>query len=166
MPPIVLFSEFRGDFILNLLHPFYAMLLGVCVGSFLNVCLLRWKSGEQIVFPASHCPSCLTPLHWYENIPLVSFFALRGKCSSCHSPISWQYPLVELSAGLLFVFCVLRFQDPLQFVGGCFLGIFLILLVVSDLKWRLLPHVFNNLLALTAFFFIFQIIPSKWCGVR
>jgi len=136
------------------------MILGLCVGSFLNVCLLRWKSGEPIAVPPSRCPSCRHFLSWYENIPVLSFLALRGKCLSCHSPISWQYPAVESATGLLFLVCALRYQDPFQVLSGFFFGSLLILLVVSDLKWRLLPHVFNNLLALTGFFFHFS--PSSF----
>jgi leader peptidase (prepilin peptidase)/N-methyltransferase len=155
MPPIVLFSEFRGDFILNLLHLF-AALLGVCVGSFLNVCLVRWKSGENISIPASHCPSCHHFLRWYENVPVISFFALSGKCHYCKTPISWQYPIVEISTALLFSFCTFRFSDPAMILSSCFFVVFLILLVTSDLKWKLLPHLFNNLLVIAAFFFHFS----------
>jgi prepilin signal peptidase PulO-like enzyme (type II secretory pathway) len=156
LPPIVLFSEFRGDFILNLLHPFYASLLGVCIGSFLNVCLIRWKSGEPVLFPASHCPSCRHLLRWYENIPILSFFALRAKCHYCKAPISWQYPIIEMTTSLLFLFCSLRFNEPVMVVSSYFFVVFLVLLVASDLKWRLLPHLFNNLLVISAFFFHFS----------
>ncbi len=155
MPPIVLFSEFRGDFILNLLHLF-AALFGVCVGSFLNVCLLRWKSGESIVIPASHCPSCHHFLRWYENIPIISFFVLNGKCRYCKASISWQYPIVEIATAFLFSFCTYRFSDPVMILSSCFFVVFLILLVASDIKWRLLPNLFNNLLVVAAFFFLFS----------
>ncbi|MGH7739935.1 MAG: prepilin peptidase, partial [bacterium] len=161
MPPILLYSEFRGDFILNLLHPSYAIFLGVCVGSFLNVCLVRWKSGKQVFFPASHCPSCRHFLRWYENIPILSFLALRGKCRHCQITISWQYPLVELATAILFLFCSLKFKQPIMIVGSYFFVVFLILLSVSDIKWKLLPHLFNDLFVVTAFFFHF---PN--CGFK
>ncbi len=79
-----------------------SFLLGAVVGSFLNVVILRLPDPEQsIVFPASHCPRCSTPLHWYENIPILSYLFLRGRCRSCHQRIAIQYPLVELTMGLL-----------------------------------------------------------------
>ena len=81
-----------------------AALFGAVVGSFLNVVILRLPNeGESIAFPASHCPVCKTPLHWYENIPLFSYLFLLGKCGHCKTGISFQYPLVELvMAGLSF----------------------------------------------------------------
>jgi prepilin signal peptidase PulO-like enzyme (type II secretory pathway) len=165
LPPIVLFSEFRGDFILNLLHPFYASLLGICVGSFLNVCLLRWKSGEPVFFPASHCPSCRHFLSWYENVPVISFFALNGKCRYCKALISWQYPVIELSTSLLFLFSSLRFSnEPIMILSSYFFVVFLILLVASDIKWRLFRICLIIYWWLPLFFFIFQIVVSEWNG--
>ncbi len=78
-----------------------AGLLGLAFGSFLNVCLSRWPEGESIVNPRSHCRSCGRTLKWWENVPLVSWLALRGRCLSCKARISWRYPLVELAVGVL-----------------------------------------------------------------
>jgi leader peptidase (prepilin peptidase)/N-methyltransferase len=79
----------------------FAGLLGLAFGSFLNVCLSRWPAGESIVKPGSHCRNCDHMLAWWENIPLVSWLALRGRCRKCQTAISWRYTLVELSIGVL-----------------------------------------------------------------
>ena len=79
----------------------FILIIGLVIGSFLNVVILRTVSGESIVFPASKCPKCNTPLKWYHNIPVLSYIFLRGKCGFCHEPISIQYPIVELLTGIL-----------------------------------------------------------------
>lgn len=80
----------------------FAVILGALVGSFLNVVILRLpNAGESIVFPASHCPKCKENIRWYDNLPVISFLLLRGKCRFCRQSISWQYPSVELLMGLL-----------------------------------------------------------------
>ncbi len=83
--------------------PFFAFLLGLFIGSFLNVCIVRLPRGRSIVTPPSHCPRCRERIKWYDNIPVLSFFILRGRCRSCGLPISPRYPLVELMNGLLFL---------------------------------------------------------------
>jgi leader peptidase (prepilin peptidase)/N-methyltransferase len=79
----------------------FAGLLGLAFGSFLNVCLSRWPLGESIVLPRSHCRQCGRTLAWWENLPLVSWLALGGRCRTCRSWIGWRYPLVELAVGAL-----------------------------------------------------------------
>ena len=79
----------------------FAGLLGLAFGSFLNVCLSRWPAGESIVSPRSRCRGCGRTLAWWENVPVVSWLALRGRCRSCGAWISWRYPLVELAVGAL-----------------------------------------------------------------
>ena len=129
------------------LFPCLAFVFGACIGSFLNVVILRWKTGESIVFPPSHCSQCQYPLNWYENIPLFSYMALRGRCSHCQKRISFQYPAVEALTGLLFAAWVTRFPYPEGFnwVSGPIFLSFLVLLSITDLKWGLLPHPVNNL---------------------
>jgi leader peptidase (prepilin peptidase)/N-methyltransferase len=78
-----------------------ATLLGLLIGSFLNVLVLRLPAGESVVAPGSRCPWCKTPLRWYHNVPLVSWLALRGRCAFCKEPISWQYPAVEASTAVI-----------------------------------------------------------------
>jgi leader peptidase (prepilin peptidase)/N-methyltransferase len=86
---------------LRILGTLFAGLLGLAFGSFLNVCLSRWPAGESVVKPASHCRSCGRSLSWWENIPLLSWIFLRGRCRTCNAAISWRYPLVELLVGAL-----------------------------------------------------------------
>jgi leader peptidase (prepilin peptidase)/N-methyltransferase len=85
----------------HILASMFAGLLGVCFGSFLNVCVSRWPEGESIVRPGSHCRSCWRTLAWWENLPLASWMVLRGRCRTCGERISWRYPLVELAVGVL-----------------------------------------------------------------
>ena len=79
--------------------PTIAFLFGACIGSFLNVCVSRWPADQSVVKPRSRCPQCGHEIPWYENIPLVSWLALRAKCSGCKAPISAVYPLLELTVG-------------------------------------------------------------------
>lgn len=79
----------------------FAGLLGLAFGSFLNVCLTRWPAGESVVAPRSHCRNCEHTLAWWENVPLASWLALRGRCRACGVGIGWRFPLVELAVGVL-----------------------------------------------------------------
>jgi len=92
----------------------FAFLLGLAFGSFLNVVLARLPEGENIVQPGSHCRNCDHFLAWWENLPLLSWMILRGRCRQCHTRISLRYPLVELAVGLLWAACWLRFAKPLS----------------------------------------------------
>jgi leader peptidase (prepilin peptidase)/N-methyltransferase len=94
---------------IRVLGTIFAGLLGLAFGSFLNVCLSRWPKGESIVLPRSHCRQCGRTLAWWENIPLVSWLALRGRCRTCRSWIGWRYPLVELAMGVLWAAVVERY---------------------------------------------------------
>jgi leader peptidase (prepilin peptidase)/N-methyltransferase len=84
---------------IRILGTIFAGLLGLAFGSFLNVCLSRWPAGESIVRPRSHCRHCGRTLAWWENVPLISWLALRGRCRTCRAWIGWRYPLVELAVG-------------------------------------------------------------------
>jgi leader peptidase (prepilin peptidase) / N-methyltransferase len=86
---------------IRILGTIFAGLLGLAFGSFLNVCLSRWPDGESIVRPRSHCRHCNRTLAWWENVPLISWLALRGRCRTCHAWIGWRSPLVELAVGVL-----------------------------------------------------------------
>jgi leader peptidase (prepilin peptidase) / N-methyltransferase len=89
---------------LRILGTIFAALLGLCFGSFLNVCLSRWPAGESIVHPRSHCRKCARTLAWWENLPLLSWIALRGRCRTCSAWISIRYPLVEATVALLWAY--------------------------------------------------------------
>lgn len=80
----------------------FIFLIGLCIGSFLNVVIHRLPLGESIVWPASRCPSCRKAIPWHQNIPVLSFLFLRAKCGQCQAPISWRYPAVEIITALLF----------------------------------------------------------------
>ncbi len=113
---------------------FYVFVVGLCVGSFLNVVILRGLSGESIVFGRSKCPKCSNKLKWYMNIPLLSYLFLRGKCAFCKTPISSQYPIVEFITGLMFLFvfflCGFSLKTILLWV---ILSLFIVL-SVTDIK--------------------------------
>jgi leader peptidase (prepilin peptidase)/N-methyltransferase len=81
----------------------WLFVLGACVGSFLNVCIYRLPAGLSILWPPSHCPKCLNRIAWYDNLPILSYFILRGRCRRCREPYSMQYAVVEALTGLLFV---------------------------------------------------------------
>ena len=117
-----------------------SFIIGAVVGSFLNVVILRLPSeGESIVFPASRCPRCLQALKWYDNIPILSFIILRRRCRSCGAPISWQYPLVELTMALLTMALVFKFgltpALPIYFVFTAAL----LVIIVIDFHHKIIP---------------------------
>jgi leader peptidase (prepilin peptidase)/N-methyltransferase len=93
---------------LRILATLFAALFGLAFGSFLNVCLSRWPHGESIVYPHSHCRTCDRPLKWWENIPVFSWMALRGRCRTCRALIGWRYTLVEASVSILWATCAWR----------------------------------------------------------
>ena len=116
-----------------------AIAIGFCIGSFLNVVIARLPEGKNIVFPRSACPRCGHLIVWYDNIPIVSWLVLRGRCRSCGGPISWRYPVVEaLSAGL-FALALLRFGvGPALIVGLLFLSALLVITAI-DLDHQIIP---------------------------
>ena len=118
-------------------------IFGTMIGSFLNVVIYRIPKGESIVFPASKCQSCQTPLKWYHNIPVFSWLFLRGKCAFCGEPISKQYPVVELTTGLIFfaLYLKLGLVWYLPFVAGSFAALFA--LVMIDFKYMAVPDNVN-----------------------
>lgn len=130
---------------------FFIFCLGAVIGSFLNVVSLRFNTGRSFVKGRSGCFSCGKQLVWYENIPIVSFLVLRGRCSGCKTKISFQYPIVECATGLLFLFGFLKFEYLLQGSLWPFLVaytlfilpvIFLILIFLHDLKHKIIPNEF------------------------
>jgi leader peptidase (prepilin peptidase)/N-methyltransferase len=156
-----------------LLSPFVLALLGLCIGSFLNVVIHRlpmmmergWRMesaellGVKIDEPASitlstprsRCPSCGHQIHWYENIPLVSYAVLRGKCSACKAPISARYPAIELLTAVLFAACGLRFGTHPTVLLWCGLVATLVALAFIDLDTQFLPDDLT--------------LPLMWAGI-
>ncbi len=120
-----------------------AFILGLLVGSFLNVVIHRIPRGENIAFPASHCPHCDTPLKWYHNIPLLSWLFLKGKCAFCDAPISARYPIVELLSGILFALLYIKLGAVwyLPFVWASFAA--LLALTMIDFEYMAVPDSVN-----------------------
>lgn len=114
-------------------------LFGLFFGSFANVCIYRLPRNESIVFPSSHCPCCNTPIHWYDNIPVISFIILTGKCRSCKAAISWRYPLVEMLTGILFLAMFLRYRFTFLFWIYALVSLVLIIMTFIDLKEQIIP---------------------------
>lgn len=121
------------------LFSFWLALLGLCIGSFLNVVIARLPREESIVRPRSRCPRCGHSLPWYENIPVFSYLALRGRCRSCQQPISPRYPLVELLTGLLFLACLWRFGWQYPLAPALLLVCLLLALALIDAEHWILP---------------------------
>ncbi len=114
-------------------------LLGLCLGSFLNVVIYRLPRGLSVVTPRSFCPNCGHRLTWYENLPLVSYLWQRGRCRSCKAPIDLRYPLVELLSGILALFFVLRYGLTPQ-AGALYLfSLLLLAATFIDLEHRIIP---------------------------
>ena len=110
------------------------------VGSFLNVCIHRLPLRESVMWPSSRCPHCRAPLKPYDNIPVVSYLMLRGRCRSCGKAISMQYPIIELLTGILFFAAVILFDPPLLYQRLLFACAMVVLFVI-DLEHRILPDV-------------------------
>ncbi len=124
------------------MEPFLAaaiFALGLCFGSFLNVCIYRLPLGKSIVTPRSACPHCASPIPLYHNLPVISWLILRGKCRSCQQPISPRYPVIELLTGLLFLGCYAHFGLTLSALKCAVLGFLLLGLVFTDAETKLLP---------------------------
>ena len=92
----------------------YAAVLGLIVGSYLNVVIYRLPLGLSTVLPRSRCPVCASPIRARDNLPVVSFLLLRGRCRRCGAPISWRYPLIELATASLFVAVVAPLRPQLR----------------------------------------------------
>lgn len=120
-----------------------AFVTGLVLGSFLNVCIRRIPAGESIVRPGSHCPGCKAAIRPYDNIPLISYALLRGRCRGCGEPISLRYPFVELLTGIAMVALVLHFGlTPVLPVYAAFLAA-LIVITFIDLDHQIIPDVIS-----------------------
>ena len=116
--------------------------LGLLIGSFLNVCIARLPKSESIIRPPSHCPNCQRPIRWYENIPVVSWLALRARCAGCGQPISWQYPLVELITGVIWALSFAAFE-PFNAVRVAVFTTVLLGIAITDYRHYVIPDAFT-----------------------
>jgi len=117
------------------------VLLGLIVGSFLNVVIVRVPERRSLWGPRSQCPGCGTELAWHDNIPVLSFIALRGRCRSCGMAIAWQYPLVEIATGGLFGLAYLRYGPTTGFMVAAALLSALVVITAVDLRHQIIPDV-------------------------
>jgi leader peptidase (prepilin peptidase)/N-methyltransferase len=138
-----------------------AAAFGLVIGSFLNVCIYRLPRGESIVWPASRCPACGRALGWYENIPVLSYVALRGACRTCRASISIVYPAVEIGTSLVFVLMYRQYgMGALLAVRMAFASAMIVLLAI-DWRHRILPNEITISGIVVGFAFSL-ILPPGW----
>jgi len=128
---------------MSALLAFYAFAVGAVVGSFLNVVIHRWPRSESIVFPASHCGSCNAKIKPYDNIPILSYVILRGRCRACREPYSARYPLVELANALFYLAIFQRTGIDVSFIPIAAIASMTIVLIYIDAEVQMLPSVIN-----------------------
>src|ERR687897_3218370 len=138
------------------------VLFGLVVGSFLNVVIHRVPRRESVVWPASHCPHCEEPIRPTDNVPLISYVLLRGRCRNCKEPISARYPTVEATTGLLFGAAAYEFGASLSLLPALVLVSALISLAVIDLEHRLLPNAIVGPAALVGLVLSILADPAGW----
>ncbi len=136
---------------MDFLTTFFIFVFGAIVGSFLNVVILRYNTGRSIVTGRSSCFSCSQKLGWFNMIPIFSFLLQRGKCSSCFSKISWQYPTIEFLTAISFVLLYLKFGLTFYLLFYAIFFSILIIIAVYDIRHKIIPDYFVYLLALLAF---------------
>ncbi len=127
----------------NWFVPLVAGLFGLTIGSFLNVCSLRWPVDESVVSPGSHCPKCREPVRWFDNIPVLSWLTLRGRCRHCRAPISAQYPLVELATGLVWAGAFAAHGLSGEALRGSLFLTILFGISISDARFYIIPDQFS-----------------------
>jgi leader peptidase (prepilin peptidase) / N-methyltransferase len=121
----------------------YAALLGAGIGSFLNVCVHRWPLGLSVIRPRSRCGACGAAVVWYDNVPILSWLLLRGRCRECGVRISVQYPVVELAAALIWVAALARFGVSVEAVHSATFLTLLLGIALTDAQHMLIPDQFT-----------------------
>lgn len=129
-------------------------LLGACFGSFLNVCVSRWPAGLSVVRPASRCPKCEREIRWHENVPVLGWLRLRGRCAGCALPISVEYPLVEIGVALLWAGAAYLGGGGLDAVRLATFATVMLGITLTDAKHYVIPDGF------TVFGFLFVLVTS------
>ena len=117
--------------------------IGACVGSFLNVCIARWPREMSVIRPPSRCPRCEQPIRWYDNVPILGWILLRGRCRNCQLPISIEYPAVELAVALGWLACAAAFGPGFTAVRVAVFGTVMLGIAVTDAKHYLIPDGFT-----------------------
>jgi leader peptidase (prepilin peptidase) / N-methyltransferase len=136
-----------------------AGVLGAIVGSFLNVVAHRLPRGESLVHPGSRCPACATPIRPTDNVPVLGWLWLGGRCRACRAPISWRYPLVEAATGVACALVVLRFGADRDAWPGLVLVLLLVPITLIDLDHHIIPNVLNAIGALLAVALVLALEP-------
>ncbi|HBA71391.1 MAG: peptidase A24 [Geobacteraceae bacterium GWC2_55_20] len=124
---------------LHTIYSLFSFVFGMVVGSFLNVCICRMPKEESIVSPPSHCPHCNYQIRWYDNIPVISYLLLRGRCRGCGARISLQYPLVEMLNGIITLLLFLRFGPTLAFAVLFVFCSALVVITFIDIEHQIIP---------------------------
>jgi leader peptidase (prepilin peptidase) / N-methyltransferase len=150
----------------NTVIPFFFFLFGVVIGSFLNVCISRIPEGISIVSPGSKCPRCEAPIKPYDNIPVFGWLLLRGKCRNCHLPISPMYPIVEFLTGAFFVLSYYTYGITLPTFKYIIFGCLLTILIVTDIRVRILPDAVNAFGFGLGLAFATRILPDGFLDAR
>ena len=121
----------------------YAAFLGAALGSFLNVCVHRWPAEQSVLRPRSRCPSCDQPILWYDNIPVISYLILRGRCRNCGAGISAQYPAVELIVSMIWLGAALRFGATIEALHSATFVTLLLGIALTDASEMVIPDQFT-----------------------
>ncbi|MCC6849144.1 MAG: prepilin peptidase [Deltaproteobacteria bacterium] len=121
----------------------FVFTFGAIIGSFLNVCIARLPDGRSVARPPSHCPKCRAFLAWYDNVPVLSYLLLAGRCRACHVRISAIYPAVEVLTGALAIALFLRLGPTLAFVGSFAFAAALVVITFIDLDHQIIPDVIS-----------------------
>ena len=121
----------------------YALIFGLCVGSFLNVVIARLPAGRSVISPGSACPRCGSAIAWYDNLPVLSYVLLRARCRACQNPISWRYPAVELICGMLFALAYLHFGPTPRLAAALVLLAALIAITGIDFDHQIIPDMLS-----------------------
>jgi leader peptidase (prepilin peptidase) / N-methyltransferase len=140
----------------------FAFILGAVVGSFLNVCIYRLPKNVSIVFPPSRCPGCGKHIRWFDNIPIISYILLAGRCRSCKTRISIRYPLVELLNALLTLFLFMRFGPTLAFLVLFLFCSAMVVITFIDLDHQIIPDIISLPGIVAGFIFSFFIPQLGW----
>ena len=120
-----------------------AVAVGAIVGSFLNVCIVRWPAGESVVRPRSRCPACGAPIAGHDNIPVLSWLLLRGACRRCRAPISVQYPIIELATALIWLAAAIRFGASIQALHSATFLTLVLGIALTDAREMVIPDQFS-----------------------
>ena len=135
-------------------------LTGAAVGSFLNVCVARWPLEQSVVRPPSRCPHCETPIKWYDNVPILGWVQLGGKCRNCRAPISVVYPAVELAVALGWLLTALQFGPTFTAVRVAVFGTIMLGIAITDARHYVIPDGF------TVFGLLFVLGTAVVSGLR